>query len=103
MGPRINRLLPKLTGFLVLYLHSLHPPTLLPLLLTLSTLLFIILSADILRSNSKPFNVLYIKLFGPLMRKSEESGWNGVVWYLMGCLWTLGIYPRDVAVVSVLT
>ena len=90
-------------GFLVLYLHASHPPTLTPLLLILSLALLIITLTDILRTHSRPLNLIYIKIFGGMMRKSEERGWNGVIWYLMGCIWTLGVYPRDVAVVSVLT
>lgn len=37
------------------------------------------------------------------MRKEEVKGWNGVIWYLIGVVVTLGVYPRDVAVVSILT
>jgi diacylglycerol kinase (CTP) len=37
------------------------------------------------------------------MRESERDKVNGVVWYLVGVVWVLGLYPRDVAVVSILT
>lgn len=36
------------------------------------------------------------------MRECEKDGINGVVWYLVGVLWVLKLYPRDVAVVSIL-
>jgi diacylglycerol kinase (CTP) len=95
--------LPCITGFLVLYLRSQTPITLRPLLITLTTALIIITSTDVLRFNSPSFNRLYIRVCGPLMRKEEVKGWNGVIWYLIGVVVTLGVYPRDVAVVSILT
>jgi hypothetical protein len=101
--PRFRLALPYLTGFLVLYLRSQTPLTLRPLLTTLTTALIIITSTDVLRFNSPSFNKLYIKVCGPLMRKEEVKGWNGVIWYLIGVVVTLGVYPRDVAVVSILT
>ena len=91
------------TGFLVLYLRAQNPHSIRPLLISLFTALVIITSTDIMRFNSRKFNLLYIQVCGPLMRQSEEKGWNGVIWYLVGCLVTVGVYPRDVAVVSILT
>ncbi len=37
------------------------------------------------------------------MRESERDKINGVVWYLVGVITVLGLYPRDVAVVAILT
>ena len=37
------------------------------------------------------------------MRESERKKINGVIWYMVGVIFVLGLYPRDVAVVSVLT
>lgn len=39
---------------------------------------------------------------GFLMRESEREKVNGVVWYLIGVIFVLGMYPRDVGVVSIL-
>jgi len=36
------------------------------------------------------------------MRDSEKTRINGVVWYLIGVIFVLTLYPRDVAVVSIL-
>lgn len=36
------------------------------------------------------------------MRKEEKTKVNGVVWYLCGCTFSLLVFPKDVAVVSIL-
>lgn len=36
------------------------------------------------------------------MRETEYEGWNGVIWYLLGAWISLGWFPKDVAVMSVL-
>lgn len=95
--------LDAMTGFLVLYLRAKNPHTILPLLKSLLTALVVITTTDVLRFNSRRFNLVYIQVCGPLMRQSEEKGWNGVIWYLVGVLVTLGVYPRDVAIVGILT
>jgi diacylglycerol kinase (CTP) len=37
------------------------------------------------------------------MRESEKTKLNGVIWYLIGVIFVLSVYPRDVAVISILT
>src|SRR5690606_9852285 len=76
-----------------------QPSGITPVLLAL---LIPIASADILRFSVPSFNNLYIRVLGALMRESEVKGWNGVIWYLLGCLVVLHFFPKDVAVVSVL-
>lgn len=36
------------------------------------------------------------------MRESEVTGWNGVVWYLVGTISVLTVFPKDIAVLSIL-
>lgn len=36
------------------------------------------------------------------MRESEVRGWNGVVWYLVGTITVLAVFPKDVATLSIL-
>jgi len=36
------------------------------------------------------------------MRESEVAGWNGVVWYLVGTITVLTVFPKDVATLSIL-
>ncbi|CAO3618949.1 unnamed protein product [Cunninghamella blakesleeana] len=89
-------------GFLVLYLFFsgydtavIYPP--------LAVYLFIVLTAEFLRFRYNSFNVLYCKLLGPLMRKTEiNSRYNGVVYYLAGCIIVLYIFPRDIASLSII-
>src|SRR4051794_29038897 len=88
-------------GFLVLHLYrsGVQPGSITPVL---GYALIPIASADILRFISPSFNWLYIRVLGALMRESEYSGWNGVIWYLVGTWAVLTIFPKDIAPLSIL-
>ncbi|RMZ82611.1 hypothetical protein DV738_g1671, partial [Chaetothyriales sp. CBS 135597] len=64
--------------------------------------LLIIAPTDVLRHRSAAFNQFYIKVLGALMRETEVDGYNGVIWYLLGCYLTLTFFPKDIGVVSIL-
>lgn len=85
----------------------------------LSGALAIISAADVLRLHNLGFSKFYESCLGFLMRDNEKVGGrfyfntcanqhpiqhkiNGVVWYILGVLITLGAYPLDIAVVSIL-
>lgn len=36
------------------------------------------------------------------MRESEKKSTNGVIWYLIGVIFVLGLYPLDVALISIM-
>ncbi|RPA98515.1 hypothetical protein L873DRAFT_1808144 [Choiromyces venosus 120613-1] len=96
-----RKLLHVSIGFVVLYLYRTgHQPS--HITPPLTAALIPIASADLLRFYSPTFNQLYIRLLGALMRESEVSGWNGVVWYLVGTITVLSVFPKDVATLSVL-
>ncbi|KAI1472067.1 uncharacterized protein F4812DRAFT_456163 [Daldinia caldariorum] len=61
-----------------------------------------IAATDYLRHKNASLNRLYVKLLGALMRETEYSGWNGVVFYLLGAWSVLYFLPKDVAVVAVM-
>lgn len=61
-----------------------------------------IAATDWLRHRYAPFNRFYVKVLGALMRESEYSGWNGVIWYLLGAWIVLYGFPKDVGIMSVL-
>ncbi|KAL1409797.1 Diacylglycerol kinase [Vanrija albida] len=90
-------------GFVTLYLKYLDPPTLGPLIKVLSSLLAFISVNDALRLNIPAFAEAWEATVGFLMRESERDKVNGTVWYLVGVIFVLALYPRDVAVVSILT
>ncbi|ORX49102.1 hypothetical protein DM01DRAFT_1309141 [Hesseltinella vesiculosa] len=89
-------------GFLVLYLfvqgfdtNVIYPP--------LMAFLCVVLTGEWLRFRVEWFNVLYCKILGPLMRKSEvHARYNGVVYYLGGCIFVLYVFPRDIAALSII-
>ena len=82
-----------------LYTHGYQPADITP---WISLALVPIATADYLRLNYPSFNRFYIRVLGALMRESEVRGMNGVVWYLVGTLTVLLIFPKDIATLSVL-
>lgn len=88
---------------MTLYLKWLDPPTLRPLITVLSAGLAWVLVMDFFRLRYHGFAETWEGYFGFLMRESERDKINGVVWYLVGVIFVLGVYPRDIAVVSILT
>ncbi|KAK4167444.1 hypothetical protein QBC43DRAFT_367510 [Cladorrhinum sp. PSN259] len=61
-----------------------------------------IAAVDVARHNYAPFNRFYVKVLGALMRESEFSGYNGVIFYLLGAWAALYCFPKDVGVMAVL-
>ncbi|KAL2834905.1 hypothetical protein BDW59DRAFT_136791 [Aspergillus cavernicola] len=57
---------------------------------------------DLIRHRSERFNKFYIRCMGALMRETEVSGYNGVIWYLVGAYTALRFFPKDVGVMGVL-
>ncbi|KAG5951351.1 hypothetical protein E4U53_003281 [Claviceps sorghi] len=57
---------------------------------------------DLLRHRYSSVNRLYVRLLGALMRESEYSGFNGVIFYLLGAWAVLYFLPKDVSAMSVL-
>lgn len=90
-------------GFLTLGLYHYDPPTLKPLITVLTTSLITVSTVDYFRLRNPSFARRYEAMLGPLMRESEKTMVNGVIWYLIGVIFVLSAYPRDVAVISILT
>ena len=90
-------------GFVTLGLWFCEPPTLVPLILVLSAGLVCVFVTDVLRLRFPAFAEVWEQYLGFLMRESERDKINGVVWYLIGVIFVLALYPRDVAVVAILT
>lgn len=107
-------------GFLVIYLYTSHTSAQ-KVALVLSANCAVITSVDFVRLRNPRFARFYERTLGFLMRDSEKvcgsvmsvvfSGclckWgqtktNGVIWYLLGCIFVLALYPQDIAVVSIL-
>lgn len=88
-------------GFCVVWLYTTGtrtesvPPYLMAGLVPIAT-------TDFLRHRYSSVNRLYVRLLGALMRESEYSGYNGVIFYLLGAWAVLYFLPKDVAVMSVL-
>ncbi|KAK4458436.1 hypothetical protein QBC42DRAFT_186011 [Cladorrhinum samala] len=61
-----------------------------------------IAAVDVARHHYAPFNRLYVKVLGMLMRESEFSGYNGVIFYLLGAWTALYCFPKDVGVMATL-
>lgn len=88
-------------GFLVLYLYLSHTDLSL-IVRNLAIFLGIVITADVLRLNIPWFEGVYEKVLGFLMREAEKEKVNGVVWYLVGVITCLHLYPADIACVSIM-
>lgn len=88
-------------GFLVywLFVTGTQPPSVTPWLMGA---LIPIATTDYLRHTFPSLNSTYVRLLGAFMRESEYSGYNGVIFYLLGAWIVLYFFPKDVGVVSVM-
>jgi diacylglycerol kinase (CTP) len=89
-------------GFVTLALWWVDPPTVGPLIRYLSYFLAFVVVCDFFRLRYPAFAELWEAFAGFLMREEERTKPNGVIWYLVGVIFVLSIYPRDIAVVSIL-
>lgn len=86
-------------GFITLYLYTqgvYYKNVIKPLVIAF----VIIFALDVLRLHWRFFNVLYCHVVGPLMRKKEVHTYNGVLWYLLGLIFSFTFFSKDVAVIS---
>ncbi|KZT01567.1 uncharacterized protein LAESUDRAFT_730986 [Laetiporus sulphureus 93-53] len=88
-------------GFLTLYLYVSNGSAR-NVVVVLTAGLAIIVPCDILRLRSAQFERVYERAVGFLMRESEKKSTNGVIWYILGVIFALSVYPLDIAVVSIL-
>ncbi|KAI3623353.1 DGK1 [Malassezia furfur] len=88
-------------GFVVLALYGLNVD-LDRIVRVLSYMLAFIASMDLLRLNLPGFERAYEAVVGALMRDGERERVNGVVWYLVGVLASLRLFPEDIACVSIM-
>ncbi|OBZ66342.1 CTP-dependent diacylglycerol kinase 1 [Grifola frondosa] len=96
-----RKILHSSIGFVTLYLYySDRSPRVVVYVLSLA--LAVIVPADVLRLSSPQFEKLYERCLGFLMRECEKKTTNGVIWYIIGVIFVLSVYPLDIAVVSIL-
>ncbi|KZT22890.1 hypothetical protein NEOLEDRAFT_1180474 [Neolentinus lepideus HHB14362 ss-1] len=88
-------------GFLTLHLYTTSgsPRT---VVFVLAAALAALVPLDIMRLRWPAFERLYERAVGFLMRDTEKKSTNGVIWYLIGVIFVLTVYPLDIAVVSIL-
>jgi len=73
--------------------------TFLWLLFALASLLLLV---DIVRLTWFATNRLFIWVFGTLMRRQETHGLTGSIYVLIGCLLTMLLFDRDIAVAGMI-
>lgn len=96
-----RKLLHVSIGFITLHLYSRGIQTL-QITPVLFTALVPIAATDLIRHRSDRVNRFYTRCLGALMRETEVSGYNGVIWYLLGAYVVLRFFPKDVGVMGVL-
>lgn len=70
-GPIYHPITPLLLGFIVLYMY-LNDFNLSSVVRTMSTFLVIVVTADVIRLNYRPFEIFYESVLGFLMREAEK-------------------------------
>lgn len=70
--------------------------------LMLGAVLGLDLLMETLRLRSPALNAKVMKLWGPLMRSCEVSRLSGVPYYLSASILAIGIFPKPIAVLSIL-
>lgn len=96
-----RKLLHVSIGFVALHLYSRGIQTL-QITPWLFGALVPIAATDVIRHRSERVNRFYTRCLGALMRETEVSGYNGVIWYLLGAYVVLRFFPKDVGVMGVL-
>jgi diacylglycerol kinase (CTP) len=87
-------------GFLSLWLWRDGSPH--RVVFALSSALAVVAPTDVVRLRWPRFARVYERLLGFLMRESEKTSSNGVIWYLLGAIIVLHFLPLDIATVSIL-
>jgi len=60
------------------------------------------LVVEVLRLLNPTMNRVTLRIFRPLLREGEQARLSGVFYYLVGCTLAALLFPRDVAVLSIL-
>lgn len=89
-------------GFFTVYLYVSQGSPDRIIMVLWAALALVIAPADLLRLNYPPFERLYERFLGFLMRDSEKKGTNGVIWYILGVNFALTFFPLDIATVAIL-
>ncbi|KAL1978427.1 hypothetical protein VTN31DRAFT_1286 [Thermomyces dupontii] len=96
-----RKLLHVSIGFLTLdlYRRGVQTTAITPLLISA---LVPIAAIDAVRHRSERLNRAYVRVVGALMRETEVTSYNGVIWYLLGAYIVLRCFPKDIGVMGVL-
>lgn len=88
-------------GVLTLYLFTCGYTTV-QIVKPLVALFCILFINDFVRLLNPEINKQLIKVFGFVIRKSEENRWNGTLFYVAGIILVFLVAPKDICVMSVL-
>ncbi len=68
----------------------------------LGTFLALVMSLEYCRARWEWVNGLAVKVMGPIMRDTEVNQLTGIPFYMASCLFAFLIFPRHIAVLSIL-
>ncbi|AMD20228.1 HDL516Wp [Eremothecium sinecaudum] len=86
-------------GFVTLYLYK-HNIDYKKVAWPLIVAFLVIGSLDVVRLRVRWINHLYCRCVGALMRKKEINTYNGVLWYLLGLIFSFSFFSKDIALIS---
>lgn len=70
--------------------------------ISLSICAALFIGLDLLRNKNPRINSVVKKVFGPLLRDTEENGWAGTTFLLIGSILSLALYQPHVILLSLL-
>lgn len=91
-----------LTGMLLLGFFITGAATQVQIVTFLSALLVFVSTVEFLRLKNPVFNEKVIRLSGPIIRTNEVTKFSGVPYYVASSLIAIAIFPKNVAVLSLL-
>lgn len=68
----------------------------------LGTVLALVMSMEYARSRWEWVNTVAVRVMGPVMRDTEVNQLTGIPFYMASCLFAFLIFPRHIAVLSIL-
>lgn len=86
-------------GFITLYLYTTginYKNVRKPLIIAFVNIFIL----DLIRLRWPFFNKMYCRCVGALMRKKEINTYNGVLWYLLGLIFSFSFFSKDVTLIS---
>jgi acyl phosphate:glycerol-3-phosphate acyltransferase len=97
-----RRVFHAVAGLLIVAALAILNPSWIEAVAVLGGLTAIALALDVLRLRSRRVNRLFFRGLQPFASPREAAGIASSTWFVIGCLLTVALFPRDIAVAAIL-